>query len=133
MSHRSDINYFKCPLAPPTVVSTKQQRYRFRQRLLATFEPRYHLDRCVLRRSTSFGAGPLLLRSVFADQIKTASLLKRINSFGTLSIGKRASAFLDCATCDDVVAKVGWQSCGLNFLRTESNLFGGKFVTFEQY
>ncbi|KAI1797896.1 DENN domain-containing protein [Ganoderma leucocontextum] len=42
-----DINYLNCASPPPGVVSTKQQRDRFRQRLLAAFEPHYHPDHCV--------------------------------------------------------------------------------------
>ncbi|KAL6309956.1 AEX-3 domain-containing protein [Sparassis latifolia] len=39
-----DINYLNCPAPPPGVVSTKQQRDKYRQRLLAAFEPHYHPD-----------------------------------------------------------------------------------------
>ncbi|CDO71579.1 hypothetical protein BN946_scf184911.g49 [Trametes cinnabarina] len=42
-----DINYLNCAAPPPGVVSTKQQRDRYRQRLLAAFEPHYHPDHCV--------------------------------------------------------------------------------------
>ncbi|KAI0669882.1 AEX-3 domain-containing protein [Trametes maxima] len=42
-----DINYLNCSAPPPGVVSVKQQRDRFRQRLLAAFEPHYHPDHCV--------------------------------------------------------------------------------------
>lgn len=43
----SDINYLNCPIPPAAVVSVKQQRDKFRQRLLAAFEPHYHPDHCV--------------------------------------------------------------------------------------
>ena len=46
---RSDINYLNCASPPPGVVSTKQQRDRYRQKLLAAFEPHYHPDHCVPR------------------------------------------------------------------------------------
>ncbi|KAA1471484.1 hypothetical protein DENSPDRAFT_850258 [Dentipellis sp. KUC8613] len=36
-----------CPSPPPGVVSTKQQRERYRQRLLSAFEPHYHPDHSV--------------------------------------------------------------------------------------
>ncbi|KAH7911212.1 AEX-3 domain-containing protein, partial [Hygrophoropsis aurantiaca] len=39
-----DINYLSCPSPPPGVISAKQQRDRYRQRLLAAFEPHYHPD-----------------------------------------------------------------------------------------
>ncbi|KAH7930967.1 hypothetical protein BV22DRAFT_1108857 [Leucogyrophana mollusca] len=42
-----DINYLSCPSPPQGVVSAKQQRDRFRQRLLAAFEPHYHPDHSV--------------------------------------------------------------------------------------
>ncbi|KAI0655095.1 AEX-3 domain-containing protein [Cubamyces menziesii] len=42
-----DINYLNCAAPPPGVVSTKQQRDRYRQKLLAAFEPHYHPDHCV--------------------------------------------------------------------------------------
>ncbi|TFY80724.1 hypothetical protein EWM64_g3288, partial [Hericium alpestre] len=42
-----DINYLSCPSPPPGVVSTKQQRERYRQRLLTAFEPHYHPDHSV--------------------------------------------------------------------------------------
>ncbi|KAH7883590.1 DENN domain-containing protein [Phlebopus sp. FC_14] len=42
-----DINYLSCPSPPLGVVSTKQQRDRYRQRLLAAFEPHYHPDHSV--------------------------------------------------------------------------------------
>lgn len=42
-----DINYLSCPSPPPGVVSTKQQRDKYRQRLLSAFEPHYHPDHCV--------------------------------------------------------------------------------------
>lgn len=44
--HR-DINYLSCPSPPPGIVSTKQQREKYRQRLLAAFEPRYHPDHSI--------------------------------------------------------------------------------------
>ncbi|OBZ79713.1 hypothetical protein A0H81_01119 [Grifola frondosa] len=42
-----DINYLNCPSPPPGIVSAKQQRDRYRQKLLAAFEPHYHPDHCV--------------------------------------------------------------------------------------
>ena len=45
----SDINYLNCSSPPPGIVSTKQQRDRYRQRLMAAFEPHYHPDHCVPR------------------------------------------------------------------------------------
>ncbi|KAL4069616.1 hypothetical protein V8B97DRAFT_597959 [Scleroderma yunnanense] len=42
-----DINYLSCPSPPSGVVSTKQQRDRYRQRLLTAFEPHYRPDHCV--------------------------------------------------------------------------------------
>ncbi|OCH96149.1 hypothetical protein OBBRIDRAFT_883404 [Obba rivulosa] len=42
-----DINYLNCPAPPSGVVSTKQQRDKYRQKLLAAFEPHYHPDHCV--------------------------------------------------------------------------------------
>ena len=42
-----DINYLNCGAPPPGSVSTKQQRDKYRQRLLAAFEPHYHPDHCV--------------------------------------------------------------------------------------
>ncbi|TCD71538.1 hypothetical protein EIP91_008919 [Steccherinum ochraceum] len=39
-----DINYLNCASPPPGIVSTKQQRDRYRQRLMAAFEPHYHPD-----------------------------------------------------------------------------------------
>ncbi|KAF8974034.1 AEX-3 domain-containing protein [Flammula alnicola] len=42
-----DINYLSCPSPPPNVVSVKQQRERYRQRLLAAFESHYHPDHSV--------------------------------------------------------------------------------------
>ncbi|KAI0361598.1 hypothetical protein OH77DRAFT_1469410 [Trametes cingulata] len=42
-----DINYLNCAAPPPGVVSVKQQRDRYRQKLLAAFEPHYHPDHCV--------------------------------------------------------------------------------------
>ncbi|KAI0732408.1 AEX-3 domain-containing protein [Fomitopsis betulina] len=42
-----DINYLNCPAPPSGTVSTKQQRDRYRQRLLSAFEPHYHPDHCV--------------------------------------------------------------------------------------
>ncbi|KAI6047633.1 DENN domain-containing protein [Pisolithus marmoratus] len=42
-----DINYLSCPSPPPGVVSAKQQRDKYRQRLLSAFEPHYHPDHCV--------------------------------------------------------------------------------------
>ncbi|KAG9314368.1 DENN domain-containing protein [Chiua virens] len=42
-----DINYLSCPSPPPGIVSTKQQREKYRQRLLTAFEPHYHPDHSV--------------------------------------------------------------------------------------
>ncbi|KAK0208211.1 DENN domain-containing protein [Desarmillaria ectypa] len=42
-----DINYVSCPSPPAGVVSTKQQREKYRQRLLAAFEAHYHPDHSV--------------------------------------------------------------------------------------
>ncbi|TFY54314.1 hypothetical protein EVJ58_g8934, partial [Rhodofomes roseus] len=42
-----DINYLNCPAPPTGTVSTKQQRDKYRQRLLTAFEPHYHPDHCV--------------------------------------------------------------------------------------
>lgn len=42
-----DINYLSCPAPPPGVVSSKQQRDKYRQKLLTAFEPHYHPDHCV--------------------------------------------------------------------------------------
>ncbi|KAF8168101.1 AEX-3 domain-containing protein [Crassisporium funariophilum] len=42
-----DINYLSCPSPPPNVISSKQVRDRFRQRLLAAFESHYHPDHSV--------------------------------------------------------------------------------------
>ncbi|RDB28884.1 hypothetical protein Hypma_015524 [Hypsizygus marmoreus] len=42
-----DINYLSCPSPPVGVVSVKQQRDRYRQKLLAAFESHYHPDHSV--------------------------------------------------------------------------------------
>ncbi|KZT30581.1 hypothetical protein NEOLEDRAFT_1053137 [Neolentinus lepideus HHB14362 ss-1] len=42
-----DINYLSCASPPPGVVSTKQQRDKYRQKLLAAFDPHYIPDHCV--------------------------------------------------------------------------------------
>ncbi|KAG2072634.1 hypothetical protein BDR04DRAFT_1230371 [Suillus decipiens] len=42
-----DINYLSCPSPPLGVVSAKQQRDKYRQRLLIAFEPHYHPDHSV--------------------------------------------------------------------------------------
>lgn len=42
-----DINYLNCASSPPGSVSVKQQRDKYRQKLLAAFEPHYHPDHCV--------------------------------------------------------------------------------------
>ncbi|KAH8100713.1 DENN domain-containing protein [Cristinia sonorae] len=42
-----DINYLNCSSPPPGIVSSKQQRDKYRQRLIAAFEPHYHPDHCV--------------------------------------------------------------------------------------
>ncbi|KAF5370227.1 hypothetical protein D9615_010081 [Tricholomella constricta] len=42
-----DINYLSCPSPPAGVVSVKQQRDKYRQRLLTAFESHYHPDHSV--------------------------------------------------------------------------------------
>ncbi|KAJ7487595.1 DENN domain-containing protein [Mycena galericulata] len=42
-----DINYLSCPSPPPGAVSVKQQRDKYRQKLLAAFESHYHPDHAV--------------------------------------------------------------------------------------
>ncbi|KAJ7783780.1 AEX-3 domain-containing protein [Mycena maculata] len=42
-----DINYLSCPSPPPGAVSVKQQREKYRQRLLSAFESHYHPDHAV--------------------------------------------------------------------------------------
>ncbi|KAF8807403.1 DENN domain-containing protein [Phlegmacium glaucopus] len=42
-----DINYISCPSPPVNVVSIKQQREKYRQRLLAAFESHYHPDHSI--------------------------------------------------------------------------------------
>ncbi|EIN13751.1 hypothetical protein PUNSTDRAFT_59127, partial [Punctularia strigosozonata HHB-11173 SS5] len=42
-----DINYLNCASPPPGCISVKQERDKYRQRLLAAFEPHYHPDHCV--------------------------------------------------------------------------------------
>ncbi|KAF6766037.1 AEX-3 domain-containing protein [Ephemerocybe angulata] len=42
-----DINYLSCPSPPPGIISTKQTRDKYRQRLLAAFESHYHPDHSV--------------------------------------------------------------------------------------
>ncbi|KAJ3575632.1 hypothetical protein NP233_g967 [Leucocoprinus birnbaumii] len=42
-----DINYLSCPSPPVGSVSQKQQRDKYRQRLLAAFEGHYHPDHCI--------------------------------------------------------------------------------------
>ncbi|KAF8642379.1 hypothetical protein AX16_009647 [Volvariella volvacea WC 439] len=42
-----DINYLSCPSPPVGAVSTKQQREKYRQRLLAAFHSHYHPDNSV--------------------------------------------------------------------------------------
>lgn len=42
-----DINYLSCPSPPVGAVSSKQQRDKYRQRLLAAFESHYHPDHSV--------------------------------------------------------------------------------------
>ncbi|OJA18722.1 hypothetical protein AZE42_01245 [Rhizopogon vesiculosus] len=49
-----DINYLSCPSPPPGVVSAKQQRDKYRQRLLTAFEPHYHPDHSVPSRVPEF-------------------------------------------------------------------------------
>ena len=42
-----------CASPPPGIVSTKQQRDKYRARLMAAFEPHYHPDHCVPRYVTA--------------------------------------------------------------------------------
>ncbi|KAI0814978.1 AEX-3 domain-containing protein [Irpex lacteus] len=42
-----DINYLNCAAPPSGSVSMKAQRDKYRQRILAAFEPHYHPDHCV--------------------------------------------------------------------------------------
>ncbi|KAJ7103536.1 DENN domain-containing protein [Mycena belliarum] len=42
-----DINYLSCPSPPPGAVSVKQQRDKYRQKLLTAFESHYHPDHSV--------------------------------------------------------------------------------------
>ncbi|KAF7347836.1 DENN domain-containing protein [Mycena venus] len=42
-----DINYLSCPSPPPGAVSIKQQREKYRQKLLAAFDSHYHPDHSV--------------------------------------------------------------------------------------
>ncbi|KAK7064234.1 DENN domain-containing protein [Favolaschia claudopus] len=42
-----DINYLNCPSPPPGTVSVKQQRDKYRQKLLAAFDSHYHPDHSV--------------------------------------------------------------------------------------
>ncbi|KAJ7038207.1 AEX-3 domain-containing protein [Mycena alexandri] len=42
-----DINYLSCPSPPPGAVSVKQQREKYRQKLLAAFDSHYHPDHSV--------------------------------------------------------------------------------------
>ncbi|KAJ7244796.1 AEX-3 domain-containing protein [Mycena haematopus] len=42
-----DINYLSCPSPPPGAVSVKQQREKYRQKLLAAFDSHYHPDHAV--------------------------------------------------------------------------------------
>ncbi|PSS37752.1 hypothetical protein PHLCEN_2v445 [Hermanssonia centrifuga] len=42
-----DINYLNCGAPPPGAVSAKQQRDKYRQKLLSAFEPHYHPDHAV--------------------------------------------------------------------------------------
>lgn len=42
-----DINYLSCPSPPPGVISTKQQREKYRQKLMSAFDAHYHPDHSV--------------------------------------------------------------------------------------
>ncbi|KAJ6575111.1 AEX-3 domain-containing protein [Mycena capillaripes] len=42
-----DINYLSCPSPPPGAVSVKQQREKYRQKLLSAFDSHYHPDHSV--------------------------------------------------------------------------------------
>ncbi|ESK88877.1 denn (aex-3) domain protein [Moniliophthora roreri MCA 2997] len=42
-----DMNYLSCPSPPPGCVSTKQQREKYRQRILAAFDSHYHPDHSI--------------------------------------------------------------------------------------
>ncbi|KAJ7900342.1 AEX-3 domain-containing protein [Mycena olivaceomarginata] len=42
-----DINYLSCPSPPPGAVSVKQQREKYRQKLLTAFDSHYHPDHSV--------------------------------------------------------------------------------------
>ncbi|KAI0639419.1 AEX-3 domain-containing protein [Trametes polyzona] len=111
-----DINYLNCAAPPPGVVSVKQQRDRYRQKLLAAFEPHYHPDHCVPRfrpvckiqakRGAASTAVADMVKppewwhstriiqafdSVLADKMKKPSLLKRISSFGSVRPPPRLS------------------------------------------
>ncbi|KAF7306924.1 DENN domain-containing protein [Mycena indigotica] len=47
-----DINYLSCPSPPAGAVSVKQQREKYRQKLLAAFDSHYHPDHSIPRRVT---------------------------------------------------------------------------------
>ncbi|KAK7058963.1 hypothetical protein VNI00_001587 [Paramarasmius palmivorus] len=42
-----DMNYLSCPSPPPGCVSTKQQREKYRQRILTAFDSHYHPDHSI--------------------------------------------------------------------------------------
>lgn len=42
-----DVNYVSCPSPPPGVVSVKQQRDKYRQRLIQAFDGHYKPDNCI--------------------------------------------------------------------------------------
>ncbi|TDL28431.1 hypothetical protein BD410DRAFT_824177 [Rickenella mellea] len=53
-----DINYLNCPMPPPGCLSVRQQRDRYRQRLLAAFGEYYHPDHSVpIEFKEAFPAG----------------------------------------------------------------------------
>ncbi|PPQ64262.1 hypothetical protein CVT24_008400 [Panaeolus cyanescens] len=99
-----DINYLSCPTPPPNVVSTKHQREKYRQRLLAAeFKEAFPAGRFrpVCRIQAKRGASSAAVAdqikppewwnltrivqafdSVLSDKFKKPSLLKRISMFG---------------------------------------------------
>ena len=50
--HKSNHHCRSCPSPPVHVVSTKQQREKYRQRLFAAFETHYHPDHSIPRLAT---------------------------------------------------------------------------------
>jgi EEF1A N-terminal glycine/lysine methyltransferase len=66
-----DVVYRSCPSPPVGVVSVKQQREKFRQRLLSAFEPHYHPDHSV-PRSVQLSPPDKLGITCFASEFKEA-------------------------------------------------------------